>query len=333
MKHRIQFLRRRREFIALLGGAASWPVAARAQQAQMPVVGFLRSTPANPFTKLVDEFRLGLSETGFIEGANVAVEYRYADNHLDRLPILATDLVRRSVNVIVGNSLAAEAARSVTTSIPIVFITADDPVARGLVSSLGRPGGNLTGLTFFGGGLLGAKRVEILHEVVPKASIVGVLIDPNWPGAKAELPDVQAAAHALGHQIEVAEAANAGEFDAAFATLQRAGARALVVAGSPMFNSERRALVGLAARRGLPAIYDIREHVQAGGLVSYGASLPGAYHQAGIYAGRILKGSKPSELPVLQPTILELVINLKTAKALGLEIPPTLLARADEVIE
>jgi len=324
---------KRREFITLLGGAAAWPVRALAQQKQMPVVGFLRSTPADPFVKLVDAFRQGLAETGFVEGVNVVVEYLYADNHLDRLPRLATDLVRRPVNVIVANSLAAEAARTITTTIPIVFVTADDPVTRGLVASLSRPGGNLTGLTFFGGGLLGAKRLELLHELVPKAAVIGFLMDPNWPGAKAELSDVRTAAPALGHAIEVVTAAKASEFEAAFQSAMQAGARALVVAGSPMFNSQRSVLVGIAARHAIPSIYDIREHVQAGGLISYGASLPGAYHQAGIYAGRILKGAKTSELPVLQPTKFELVINLKTAKALGLEIPPTLLARADEVIE
>jgi putative ABC transport system substrate-binding protein len=325
---------RRRDFITLIGGtAAAWPLTLRAQQAAMPVIGFLRSTPLDPFSKLVDMFRQGLSETGFVEAGNVAVEYRYADNHLDRLPSLAAELIRRPVNVIVANSLAAEAARTATTTIPIVFVTADDPVTRGLVGSLSRPGGNLTGLTFFGGGLLGAKRVELLHELIPKAEIMGFLMDPNWPGAKAELPDAQTAARTLGRKIVVAEATSAGEFEAAFENVMRAGAGALVVGGSPMFNSERRALVGLAARRSLPAIYDVREHVEVGGLISYGASLTGAYRQAGVYAGRILKGAKPSDLPVLQPTRFELVINLKTAKALGIDVPPMLLARADEVIE
>jgi putative tryptophan/tyrosine transport system substrate-binding protein len=324
---------RRRQFVMLLGVAAVWPLVARAQQAQMPVVGILRSTPADPFTKLVDAFRQGLLESGFVEGENVAVEYRYADNHLERLPSLATELVRRPVNVIVANSLAAEAARSVSTTIPIVFVTADDPVTRGLVASLSRPGGNLTGLTFFGGGLLGAKRLELLHELVPTAAVVGFLMDPNWPGAKAELPDVRTAARALGQHIVVVEAASADAFEMAFLGVLRAGAHALVVSGSPMFNSERRVLVEMAARHGLPAIYDIREHVQAGGLMSYGASLPGAYREAGVYAGRILKGAKPAELPVAQPTKFELVINLKTAKGLGLVVPNTLLVAADEVIE
>jgi putative tryptophan/tyrosine transport system substrate-binding protein len=324
---------RRRTFLTLLGSAAAWSVAVQAQQPAMPVVGFLRSTPAEPFAKLVDMFRRGLSEAGFVEGGNVAVQYLYADNHLNRLPDLAADLVRRPVNVIVANSLAAEAARVITTTIPIVFVTADDPVTRGLVDSLSRPGGNLTGLTFFGGGLLGAKRLELLHELVPKATVVGFLMDPNWPGARAELAEVRTTAPAFKQQIEVVTAASPSEFEAAFERAIRAGAHALVVGGSPMFNSERRVLVGVAAHRAIPTIYDIREHVHAGGLISYGASLPGAYRQAGVYAGRILKGARPSDLPVLQPTTFELVINLKTATALGLEIPPTLLARADEVIE
>ncbi len=324
---------RRREFIALLGGAAAWPLAAHAQQPAMPVVGFLRSTPPDPFGKLIDTFRQGLSGTGFIEGKNVIIEQRYADNHLDRLPGLAADLVRRPVNVIVGNSLAAEAARALTSTVPIVFVTADDPVARGLLASLNRPNGNLTGLTFFGGGLLGAKRVELLHELMPKAAVIGLLMDPNWPGASAELLDVRTAAQTLGQQIVVVQARTAQEFETAFESIARAGATALVVAGSPMFNSERRVLVGLAARQAIPAIYDLREHVEAGGLISYGASLTGAYRQAGTYAGRILKGANPADLPVQLPTTFELVINLKTAKALGLEVPPTLLARADEVIE
>jgi putative ABC transport system substrate-binding protein len=235
--------------------------------------------------------------------------------------------------VIVGNSLAVEAARAVTKSIPIVFVTADDPVTRGLVASLSRPGSNLTGLTFFGGGLLGAKRVELLHEVSPKAAVIGFLMDPNWPGSRAELPDAQKAASALGQKIIVTEAATAAEFDFAFEKFIRSQCKALVVAGSPMFNSERRSLVGLAAKHNIAAIYDVREHVEAGGLISYGASLDDAYRQAGVYAGKILKGAQPSELPVLQPTKFEIVLNLKTAKALGIEVAPQLLARADEVIE
>jgi putative tryptophan/tyrosine transport system substrate-binding protein len=326
---------RRREFITLVGGAtaAAWPLAARAQQPAMPVIGFLRSTPADPFTNLVEALRRGLKEMGFVEGQNLVIEQRYADNRLDRLPGLASDLVSRKVAVIVANSLAAEAARAATETIPIVFVTADDPVTRGLVTSLNRPAGNLTGLTFFGGGKLGAKRLELLHELVPKATVIGLLMDPNWPGAVAELPELEAAGDAIGAQIVVVRASEERDFENAFAKIMLSGARALMIAGSPFFTSQRRTLVALAARHAIPAIYDVRENVEAGGLISYSASFTDAYRQAGVYAGRILKGAKPSELPVIQPTTFELTLNLKTAKALGLEIPPTLLARADEVIE
>jgi putative ABC transport system substrate-binding protein len=324
----------RREFMRLVGSAAvGWPLTARAQQPAMPVIGFLRSTPPDPFTKLVEALRRGLNEMGFIEGQNLAIEQRYADNHLDRLPGLASDLVGRKVAVIVANSLAAEAARAATETIPIVFVTADDPVTRGLVTSLNRPAGNLTGLTFFGGGKLGAKRLELLHELVPKATVIGLLMDPNWPGAVAELPELEAAGRAIGGQIVVARASNEGEFEDAFAKIMQSGAGALMVAGSPFFTSHRRTLVALAARHAIPAIYDVRENVEAGGLISYSASFTDAYRQAGAYAGRILKGAQPSELPVLQPTTFELALNLKTAKALGLTIPSSIMVQADEVIE
>jgi ABC-type uncharacterized transport system substrate-binding protein len=278
-------------------------------------------------------FRQGLSELGFVEGENVRVEYRYAENHLDRLPELAGELVNRPVNVIVGNSLAVEAARALTTTIPIVFVTADDPVTRGLVTSLSRPGGNLTGLTFYGGGLLGAKRVELLHDLTPNVTVIGFLMDPNWPGSKAELPDAKKAASTLAQEIVVAEAARPAQFEAAFEKLVQAECKAVVIAGSPMFNSERRSIVQVAMKYGLPTIYDVREHVEAGGLISYGASLDDAYRQAGVYAGKILRGAQPSELPVLQPTKFEIVLNLKTAKTLGIKVPASLFARADEVIE
>jgi putative tryptophan/tyrosine transport system substrate-binding protein len=325
---------RRRDLIkGVVGSAVAWPLAARAQQAAMPVIGFLRSTPADPFTNLVEPLRRGLKEMGFVEGENVVIQQRYADNHLDRLPDLARDLVNRKVAVIVANSLAAEAARAATKTIPIVFVTADDPVTRGLVSSLNRSAGNLTGLTFFGGGKLGAKRLELLHELVPKATVIGLLMDPNWPGAVAELPELEAAVRAIGLHIMVVRASDEREFEGAFAKIMQSGAGALMVAGSPFFTSQRRTLVALAARHAIPAIYDVRENVEAGGLISYSASFTDAYRQAGVYAGRILKGAKPSELPVLQPATFELVLNLKTAKALGLDVPPALLALADEVIE
>jgi putative ABC transport system substrate-binding protein len=323
---------KRREFMTLLGGAAvAWPLAARAQQTT-PVVGFLRSTPSAPFMHLVAAFQQGLRDEGFIEGQSVSIEYRWADNQLDRLPDLAADLVRRQVKVIVGNTQAAEAAKAATQSIPIIFVTGEDPVTTGLVDSLNRPSGNLTGVVFFASGHLGAKRVELLHELVPKAAIIAVLIDP---GFARELPAVEGAGRALGRQllVIVMKAASERELDAAFSAIVQAGAGALVVGGGPFFTSQRRRLVALAAQHAIPAIYDSREHVEAGGLMSYGTSLTTAYRQAGLYAGRILKGAKTSELPVMQPTTFELVINLRTAKSLGLTVPLTLQAAADEVIE
>ena len=324
---------RRREFITLVVGAAvARPLSARAQQPAMPVVGFLRSSPAGPFAHIMVAFRQGLNETGFVEGQNVAVEQRWADNQIDRLPGLAADLVRRQVAVIVGNGPAVEAARSATTTIPIVFVIGDDPVRYGLVASLNRPDGNLTGLTFFGN-RLGAKRVEMLLELVPGARIIAVLIDPNFAASVNELREVEEAGRTIGRKIVAVKAENEREFDGAFTRIVQAGAGALVVSGSPSFTSESRTLVALAARHAIPAIYDIRDYAAAGGLISYSASFTGAYRQAGVYAGRILKGAKPSELPVLQPIRFELVINLKTAKALGLEVPTSIMLRADEVIE
>jgi putative tryptophan/tyrosine transport system substrate-binding protein len=324
---------RRRDALAVLGGAAVWPVTSRAQTAEMPVVGFLRSTPSEPFRHLVVAFREGLKETGFIEGQNVAIEYRWADNRLDRLPDLAADLVQRPVAAIVGNRHAVQAARAATATIPIVFVLADDPVQSGFVSSLNQPGGNITGVTFFAGGSLDVKRLELLHELMPKAAVVAVLLDPNYPESKGALPNVEAAGRALGRQIVVLTAASEGELDAAFVRIVQVGAGALLVSGSPFFTSQRRALVALAARHAVPAIYDQRDFVELGGLISYGASISGAYRLAGIYVGRILKGARPADLPVQQPTRFELVINLKTAQALGLTVPDALIARADEVIE
>jgi putative ABC transport system substrate-binding protein len=324
----------RRDFITLLGGAAAgWPLAAWAQQSALPVIGFLRSTPSAPFEQFTAAFRQGLKDTGFIEGHNVSIEYRYADNQPDRLPALALDLVRRRVAVIACNGDAAAAAKAATATIPIVFATGEDPVRQDLVTNLPRPDGNLTGVTFFSGGVLGEKRMELLHDLVPKASLVGVLADPNYGGAEADLQGAEAAGRVLGKQIVVVNAVGQGEFDAAFTKLVQAGAEALLVAGGSVFTSQRQAIVALAARHALPTIYPNREYVMAGGLISYSANVGAAYRQVGVYTGRILRGAKLSELPVLLPTTLELVVNLRTAKALGLEVPPTLLARADEVIE
>jgi ABC-type uncharacterized transport system substrate-binding protein len=324
---------RRREFITLLGGAvAGWPLAARAQQ-QVPVVGLLRSTPAAPFTALVAALRQGLGEEGFVEGRNVAIEQRHADNQLDRLPGLAADLVRRQVSVIVGNVVAVDAARAATAAIPIVFVTGEDPVKSRLVASLNRPEANLTGVTFFGGSQLNAKQLELLRDLIPKTAILAVLGDVNYPAFEAELPAVEAAGRALGRQMVVVKISSEREFEWAFAKIVQAGAGALLVSGSPFFTSQRRALVALAARHAIPAIYDQRDFVVDGGLLSYSASFTGAYRQAGTYVGKILKGAKPSELPVLQPTTFELVLNLKTANALGLTVPQSLLVAADEVIE
>ena len=324
----------RREFIALLGcAAAAWPVAVRAQQPAMPVIGFLRSTPAAPFAHLLAALRQGLSDEGFVEGRNVAIEQRHADNQLDRLPVLATDLVRGNVSVIVGNVTAINAVRAATATIPIVFVTGADPVRSGLVASLNRPESNLTGVTFYGGSQLNTKQLELLRYLISKAAVFAVVGDANYPEFEAGLPAVEAASRALGRQIVVVKVSSEHEFEAAFAKIAQAGAGALLVSGSPFFTSQRRMLVALAARHAVPAIYDQRDFVADGGLISYSASFTDAYRQAGTYVGKILKGAKPADLPVLQPTKFDLVINLKAAKALGLEVPDRLLALADEVIE
>jgi ABC-type uncharacterized transport system substrate-binding protein len=282
--------------------------------------------------QIVAAFRQGLKETGFVEGHNVVIEQRWADNQLDQLPGLAADLVRRQPAVIVGNAPAVEAARSAATTIPIVFVIGGDPVAQGLVTSLNRPGGNLTGLTFFGN-RLGAKRVEMLHELIPGTSVIATLVDPNFTEAVVELREVQEASRTIGQKIVPVNASNEREIDAAFASIAQAGAGALVVIGSPFFTSKSQMLVALSARYAIPAIYDLRDYVAVGGLISYSASFTDAYRQTGVYAGRILNGAKPADLPVLQPTAFELAINLKTAKALGLTFPPSFRLRADEVIE
>jgi putative ABC transport system substrate-binding protein len=327
---------RRRAFIALLGAASAWPLTARAQQpaAQqpaMPVIGFLRSTPLASLEELVIAFHQGLKETGFVEGQN-AIEYRYADNRIDRLPALAEDLIRQPVAVIVGDNVAALAAKAATSTVPIVVVTAGDPVALGLVASLNRPGGNVTGVSFFGGAL-GSKRLELLRQLAPKATTIAMLANPNTPTTVAERADVQAAAQTIGQQLLVFEAASDRDIEAAFASIHERGAGALLVGASAFLTSRRETIVALAARHALPAIYVQREYATAGGLMSYGTSISDAYRHAGILAGRILKGEKPADLPVMRSTKFEFVLNLKTAKALGLDIPDRLLALADEVIE
>jgi putative ABC transport system substrate-binding protein len=322
---------RRREFITLVGGAVLVsPRAARAQQPALPVIGVLRSTAASGFEHVEAAFRQGLNEEGFVEGRNAVIEYRYADNQRDRLPGLASDLVRRQAAVIVGNSAAARAAKTVTTSVAIVFVSGEDPVRSGLVDSLNRPGGNVTGVSFLTSPLA-AKRMELLHELVPNAAVIAVLIDPSYVESEIELRDAEAAGHALGRRVVVVKASSEHEIDAGFTTIAQAGA--LLVGPGGYLTSKRRLLVALAARHAIPAMYTIRDYVAAGGLISYGTSLTGAYRQAGIYVGRILKGTKPADLPVVQPTKFELVINLGTAKALGIKVPLTLQVAADEIIE
>ncbi len=324
---------RRREFIGLLGGAAAaWPLAARAQQPTMPVVGFLRSAPLSGSEHLVAAFRQGLKEAGYVEGQNVAVDYRSAENQNDRLPGLVADLIRRPVAVIVGNLPPAVAAKAATTTVPIVFATGSDPVHDGLVASLSRPGGNITGVTFFSA-QLGGKRLDLLRQLAPSAATIAVLAGPENSSTVAERSDVQAAAQAVGQQLVIVDVGSDRDFEPAFRTFVQRGTRALLVSGSAFMFSHREQIVALAARHGLPASYEQREYVTAGGLMSYGTSITDAYRLVGIYVGRILKGEKPADMAVQRPTKFELVLNVKTAKTLGLTIVPLLLAQADEVIE
>jgi putative ABC transport system substrate-binding protein len=325
---------RRREFITLLGGAAAWPVVARAQQPVVPVIGFLSGRTPNESAYLLAAFSQGLKEAGFVEGRNAAIEYRWGENQRDRLPTLTADLVRRRVDVIVaGDGIAsALAAKAATATIPIVFETAVDPVEIGLVANLNRPGGNLTGVTTLGREL-DPKRLELMHELFPAADTIAVLVNPTNPGAESQLKDLQAAARNLGLKLLVLHASTAKDFDTVFETLVQLRAGALVIGSSNIFTVGSGQLAALTVRHALPTIFQYREFATAGGLMSYGASITDGYRLAGVYTGRILKGEKPADLPVQQATKVELIINLKTAKALGLTVPLALLTRADEVIE
>jgi putative ABC transport system substrate-binding protein len=323
---------KRREFITLLGGAAAWPLGARTQQPGLPVVGFLRVSSLADSIHLVTAFRQGLKETSFIEGQNVVVEYRWAEGRNDRLPALAADLIRREAAVIVGHTIAVQAARAASKTTPMIFVTGTDPVRTGLVANLNRPGGNVTGVSFTTADLT-AKRLGQLHELVPKAELIGVLLDPNGPEFDVESRDAEAAARTIGRRALVLKAGRPSEINTAFATMVQVGVGALLVGGSPFTTSQRQRLALLSARHAIPSSYPEREFALAGGLMSYGPSQTDAYRRAGIYAGRILKGEKAGDLPVDQPTKFELVINLGAAEVIGITVPASMQLLADEVIE
>jgi len=323
---------KRREFIILVAGAAGWPLPARAQQPSIPVIGFLRSTAAAGSEHLVKAFRQGLGEAGFVEGQNIAIEYRWADDQFDRVPGLAADLVRRQVAAIVGNAAVAQVAKAATTTIPIVFVAGVDPVKTGLVPSLNQPGGNVTGVVFDAIELT-AKRLGLLNELLPNVTVVGVLLDPTLLDFKSELKDVEVAGRSAGRQMIILKATNEHEINEAFASIVQAKAGAILVGAGPIFLGKRREIIALATQNKLPASYVTRQYPEAGGLMSYGPSQTDAYRRAGIYVGKILNGAKPADLPVELPTKFELVINIKAARALSINVPPLLLARADEVIE
>jgi len=325
---------RRREFIIILGGAAaSWPLSARAQQPAMPVVGFMMAGSRAALRDEITAFEAGLREMGFAEGQNLALEYRFAEGQFERFPAFASDLVQRRVSAIAASSpQAALAAKRATATIPVVFSIGADPVETGIVSSLSHPGGNVTGVYQFTAGLE-SKRLGLLHEMVPKAQVIGVLLNSNYAAAESQLRDVQDSAAHLGLRLIIVRANTESDFDMAFSTVASQRAGAMLVCASPFFNARRQQLVVLASSHALPAIFEWRDFAVAGGLMSYGTSLNNAYRQAGVYAGRILKGEKPADLPVVQSTKFEFVINLSTAKALHIDVPPTLSARADEIIE
>ena len=324
---------RRRQFLGIASGAVvAWPLAVRAQHPALPVIGFFRNGEARTAAPLLAAFRNGLKEAGFVEGQNVAIEYRWSDDHRERLPALANDLVGRQVAVIVANSEAALAARAATATVPIVFVTGADPIRTGLVTSLNRPGGNVTGIVFTTGDLT-AKRLGLLRDLVPNASVIGVLVDPRSPANEQLREGVEQGRRALGLRIEMAQPSKAQEIEAAFATMVSAGVGGLLVGGGPFFFGQGQQIVALAARHALPASYATRSHAEAGGLMSYGPNQSDAYRQAGSYVARILRGTKPADLPVEQASKFELVINLKTAKALGLAVPTSMQLLADEVIE